>query len=283
MRHRNLPAEGWIQVIAHNTILFADALYTTHAWLFGLVFLALVLVAGEAGFRLGRNSRVRFQDETKRQINAVEAAVLGVLGLLLAFSLIMAVSRFDTRRQLVVEEANAIGTAYWRSQLVPPPEGPELARLLREYVKTKLHYYDAGVNPERLQAPREQTARLQKAMWAQAAAFAQKDTRSVPAGLLLQSLNQTFDLESARWTALTIHIPSGVIWVDVFVGLLATFLVGYNFGTAGQRNHISTFLLAVCIATVLAVIVDLDQPRRGLIRVGQQPMIDLQRHLEEMR
>lgn len=266
-------------MIAHETTYPVDFVYGLHAWLFGLVFFPLMLAAGEAGFRLGRKSRVRNQEETKARIGAVEAGILGVLGLLLGFTLVMAVSRFDTRRQLVLEEANAIGTSYWRSQLVPPPEGPELANLLREYVDAKLHYFDAGVDPARLGPSRERTARLQEELWSRAAAFARKDSRSVPAGLLLQSLNQTFDLESARWTALVFHVPEAVLWVDGFVGLLAVLMVGYTFGLSGRRSPFSMSLLAVCIATVLAVIVDLDQPGRGLIQVSQQPLVDLERQL----
>ena len=238
-----------------------------------------MLAAGEAGFRLGRKSGVRNHQKTETSITTVEAGILGVLGLLLGFTVIMAVSRFDTRRQLVLEEANAIGTSYWRSQLVPPPEGPELANLLREYVDAKLHYFDAGLDPDRLSASRERIARLQEQLWSRATAFVQKDPRSVPAGLLLQSLNQTFDLESARWTALVIHVPEAVLWVDGFIGLLAVLMVGYSFGLGGRRGPLSTGLLAACIATVLAVIVDLDQPGRGLIQVSQQPLIDLQRQL----
>jgi len=81
-------------------------------------------------------------------------------------------------------------------------------------------------------------------------------------------------LENSRWTELQIHVPTGVIGVDVIVGLLAGLLVGYNFGVAGNRNLVSWF-------RVLAVIVDLDQPRQGLIQVDQRPLIDLQRRLQE--
>ncbi|HEY6306188.1 MAG TPA: hypothetical protein VI488_06975 [Candidatus Angelobacter sp.] len=270
-------------MIAPHTLLIADFLYAFHAWTFGLVFFALLVIAGETGFRLGRISRVRFYEDTRKRINAVEAAVLGVLGLLLAFTLVMAVSRFDGRRQLVIEESNAIGTSYWRSQLVPPPEGPELANLLREYVDAKLHYFDAGIDPGLLRRSRERTRRLQVELWSRAAAFSQKDTRSVPAGLLLQSLNQTFDLENSRWNALQIHVPDGVLWVDIFVGLLAALKVGYAFGIGGRRHPFSLGLLAACIAAVLAVTMDLDQPRQGLIQVNEQPLIDLQQEMADGR
>jgi hypothetical protein len=280
-KHRNPKARSLASLTAHSTILLIDLFSSVHAWVWGLLFLTLLLVIGEAGFRLGQRSRVRSHEDTKRRINSVEAAVLGVLGLLLAFSLVMAVSRFDTRRFLVLEEANAIGTTYWRTQLVPAPEGPELADLLREYLDATVHSFDGGFDPDYPQASRERIMRLQKELWARAAAFAEKDPRSIPAGLLLQSMNQTFDLENSRWTELAIHVPGGVLWVDILVGLLAALIVGYNFGLVGHRHLGSACLLAACIAMVLAVTIDLDQPRQGLIRVSEQPLVDLQRHLAD--
>lgn len=262
-------------------VFAADILFTIHSWLIGVVFFLTMFVSGETGFWLGAKSRVKGYEETKRRIGSLETSVLGVLGLLLGFTLAMAVSRFDTRRVLVLDEANAIGTSYWRSQTIPPPEGPAVTALLRQYVDAKLHYFDAGIDPRDLQGARERTAQLQQELWAQAAASAQRDPRSIPAGLLLQSLNLTFDLESSRWTAFNAHVPDGVLWVDMFVGVLAALLVGYNFGVTGRHHFISTFVLALCIATVMTVIIDLDQPRRGLIRVGEQPLTDVMEQIQK--
>ena len=95
-------------------------------------------------------------------------------------------------------------------------------------------------------------------------------------GLLLQSLNEAFDLETARWTAFQNHVPASVIYVNAVLGLLSAMLVGYMFGVDGRRNFFSMCLLALSITLVLAVIIDLDRPRSGFIRGSQQPMIDLQ-------
>ncbi len=275
-----LSAEG-VPVSAQAIVYSTDLLYTKRPWLLGLAFFIVLLVTAETGFWLGKRSRVQGYEETKNRIISVETSVLGVLGLLLGFTLAMAVSRFDTRRVLVLDEANAIGTSYWRSLLLPAPEGPEVSAFLRDYVEVKLHYFDAGSDLEQLKVSRDRIARLQKELWSRAAASAQKDPRSVPAGLLLQSLNQTFDLDSARWTALTIHLPDGVLLVDMFVGLLAALLVGYNFGVTRHHHFISTCVLAVCIATVMSVIIDLDEPRQGLIRIGQQALVDLEQQVRE--
>jgi hypothetical protein len=106
-----------------------------------------------------------------------------------------------------------------------------------------------------------------------------KEIQTPSERLLLQSLNQVIDLESARWTAFNNHVPGMVIYMNAYIALLAVSVIGYSLGLGDQRQLFSTCILTLAITMVLAVIVDLDSPRRGFIRVSQQPMIDLQRQL----
>lgn len=251
-------------------------------WVMFVCFAAIV-AASEVGFHLGRKAASRTSDKTKSQLLVVEGGILAVLGLLLGFTMSMAVTRFEVRKVLVLEEANAIGTSYLRTQLLPAPESSEIANLLREYVVVRLHYADVVDNPSLLNATREQAERLQNECWARAVAYAQKDPSPAKAGLLLQSLNQVIDLEAARWMAFQNHVPRTVIYVNCVVVFLATTLVGYAFGLEGRRQVFSTCVLAFAIAIVLAVIIDLDQPRRGFIRGSQQPLVDLQHSFLESK
>lgn len=266
-------------LIQGSTTAGVDFVYSVPVWLFAFLFLALLLAGSEFGFRYGRRTRERNPEGTKTWISAVEGGILAVLGLLLGFTMNMAVDRFETRRDLVVEEANAIGTSNWRAQMVPAPEGPEIAKLLRDYVDARLQFAAAGDDSARIDAARARAAGLQTELWSRASAFAEKDPRSVPAGLLLQSLNETFDLEAKRWAAFNAHIPLRVIRANAFVAIIGALLAGYNLGLAGRRFFFTLTLFAVCIAVVLAVILDLDQPRKGQIRESQQPMIDLQQQM----
>ena len=249
--------------------------YGTHEVIIQCVFFALMLAATEAGFRLGRNSEASISAETRSQITTVGAALLGILALLLGFTMSMAVSRFEVRKQLVLDEANAIATSLLRAQLLPAPEGPEIASLLRQYVNVRIQYGTAGNDLARLESLKTQTAHLQKEFWTRAVTYAQQDPNEVKAGSLVHSLNEAIDLERARWMALQNHVPESVIYVNAVVGLLSIFLVGYTFGVNGRRNILSIFVLALSITLVLAVIIDLDRPRSGFIRGSQQPMIDL--------
>src|ERR1700757_2761998 len=116
-----------------------------------------MLAATETGFHLGRKSEGSTPDKTKSQVSTVEAGILGVLGLLLGFTMSMAVSRFEARKQLMLDEANAIGTSCLRAEVLPAPEGPEMARLLREYVTVRVQYGTAGSDLPRLDSLLAQT------------------------------------------------------------------------------------------------------------------------------
>jgi hypothetical protein len=229
--------------------------------------------ASEVGFRLGRNPAKQTSERgTKSQLLTVEAGILGVLGLLLAFTMSMAVNRFEVRKQLVLQEANAIGTAYLRTQFLPPAEARELAGLLREYTDVRVPRNGIPVY-EQIAAMRQKSAPLQDAFWQRAVAYGQKDPNPVRAGLLLQSLNEVIDLDAARWMALHNHVPETVIYVIAMVAVLAATVVGFAFGVGGHRQLFSTCVLSLSITLVLAVIIDLDRPREGLIRVSQQPLV----------
>jgi hypothetical protein len=254
-----------------------EILYGASEWLLVLVFLALMAAASEAGFRLGRSRGKRTPEDTKSGISAVEGGILGVLGLLLGFTMSMAVTRFEARKQLVLEEANAIGTAYLRTQMLPAAEGKEIADLLRAYTDVRIPPEQGRDIYQQIAGARQESVRLQDAFWQRAVAYAQKEP--FRASLLLQSLNQVIDLDAARWMASQNHVPETVIYVIAIVGLLAAVVVGYTFGLGGLRQPFSICALSLAITLVLTVIIDLDRPREGFIRVSQQPVLDLQKQL----
>ena len=250
-------------------------LYRTSDFVIRWVFFVLMVTATEFGFRLGHKFEDRAPESLHSQILTVEAAILGILALLLGFTMSMAVSRFEIRKQLVLEEADAIGTSSLRAELIPAPAGPEISTLLRQYVNLRVQYGAAGTDLARIETLNRQTERLQAEIWTRVVAYAQQNPNPVTAGLLLQSLNQAIDLGEARWMAFQNHVPDSVIYANAIVSLLSALLVGYSFGVNGRRNTFSMLVLSVSVTLVLAVIIDLDRPRTGYIRGSQQPMVDL--------
>jgi hypothetical protein len=274
-----------VTVSVQCVLLDVSALYTTNEALIAGVLLLLFLAATEAGFHLGRSAKPRIDEKTHSQISVIQGSVLGVLGLLLGFTISMAVSRFESRQQLVLEEANAIGTSYLRTGLLADPDRSYIAGRLRDYLNARLQYSRAGddvatlKNVNAVRAARAEIAQLQSEFWNRAVSLGQKNPNPVTTGLLLQSLNQVIDLDAARWMAFNNHVPETVVYVNVIVALLASTLVGYSIGLAGGRHLFSVILLSVAITVTLVVIIDLDRARQGLIVVSQQPLVDLQQQL----
>ena len=198
---------------------------------------------------------------------------------MLGFTMAMALTRFDLRKQLVLKEAQAIGSAHLLTQLLPAEESTEIGSLLRSYASVRVRPEDRHHIYEQIAAARQESARLQDAFWARAVAYGRKDPSPVRAGMLLQSLKEVIELDGARWTAFQDQVPTGVIYVIAVVGLLAVMMVGYTFGLSGVRQPFSVCMLSLAITMFLGIIVDLDRPREGLIRVSQQPLIDLRERL----
>jgi hypothetical protein len=257
-----------------------EILHDANELTLGLVFFALMVAAHEAGFRLGRRRDKQTSEDTKSQITTVEVGIIGILGLLLGFTMSMAVTRFEVRKHLVLKEAQAIGTAHLRTQLLPATEGKEIADLLRAYTNVRVPPEDVRDIYGQITVARRESARLQDAFWQRAVNYGQKDPNAVRAGLLLQSLNEVIDLDAARWMAFQDHVPETVIYVIAAVALLAAMVVGYTFGLGGLRQLFWICTLSLAITLVLAVIIDLDRPREGFIRVSQQPLLDLQKQLQ---
>ncbi len=261
-----------------NNYLFFEA----PVELLGVICLSLMLACSEAGFRAGRKAHGSVGEAMRSRIAIFEGAMLGVLGLLMGFTMSMGATRFDVRRQLVVQESNAIGTTWLRSMMLPQPENTEFVGVLRRYVDARVNLASAK-NLDELAQLREVATRLQPELWSRVTSFAARDTRSVPAGLLLDTTNQMIDLEATRWAYFWGHVPRSVILVNVFIAVLAATLLGYGFGLIGKRQIASMLMLALSISAVLTVIVDLDRPWQGYIRVSQQPMLDLQKQLNGAR
>jgi len=252
-----------------------ELLYDLNLWLIFAGSVGIFFLFTELGFRLGRRTAAVTSDQARSEVGTIQAALLGLLALLLSFTFAMAMSRFDARKQLVLDEANAIGTTLLRTQLLPEPQRREIAGLLRRYVTVRLEFSEAGVDDRKLEAANRATADLQTQLWSASASLGERDPRAVTVGLFLQSLNEVIDLHNKRLTALENHVPEVILILLFFVAVISTGLIGYGCGLGGVRNLFVTMVASVLIAAVIFVIIDLDRPRRGLIRVSHQRLLEL--------
>ncbi len=240
------------------------------------VLFALILIANEAGYRGGRRQGSGSDEGARAQTNSIQAAMLGLLALLLGFTFTMALQRFDSRSQAVIEEANAIGTAYLRSDLLSGQARRDARALLAEYVELRLR---AGeVDLTQTEARREAKAgvnALHERLWSVALEASALDARPATTGLFIQSLNELIDSHGRRDAALKKHVPEVVLLLLFAVFVISGAVLGYAGGLAGARPIVATVSMALLIVLVIFIIIDLDRPRRGIIRVNQDSMHDL--------
>ena len=234
---------------------------------FGVVFLA-TLACLEAGHRVGRRALSGPDAARPAGLGTVETVAFGVLGLLLAFTFSGAASRFDARRALVVEEANDIGTAWLRLDLLPPAFQPQLRDAFRRYTDLRILTY-AKVAASDLEGARAEYARsvgIQNEIWTGAVA-ACREAPSQATIVLLPALNAMIDITTTRLAATEMHPPMIVYAVLGLVALGCALLAGYEMGASKARSWLHVLGYAAGVAFILYVIVDFEYPRIGLIRV----------------
>lgn len=208
--------------------------------------------------------------------------MLGLLALLLGFTFAMAVSRFEARKSLVLEESNAIGNAYWRSQLLPTPHREDLAQLLKQYVAARVDFHLAAADRERLNKANAAASHIEQQIWKAASAAESEDPRSTVSLLFIQSVNEMINVNEKRRVALENRVPEPVHFLLFAVSVVAIGFIGYGCGLSGRRRFVSTAIFAMLIAFVLTFILDIERPRSGLILVSQESMIRLKTTLEQL-
>lgn len=232
---------------------------------FGLF--AAIVACTELGRRLALRRQARDGNAVPQGSAAVEAAAMALLGLLLAFTFSGAASRFDARRQLIVEEANDIGTAWLRLDLLPADSQPALRAVFRSYLDSRLATYQHLSDRAAVTRELARTAALQVEIWHKAREAATASGQTATTVLLLQALNAMFDIVTTRTMAMEMHQPPVIFELLVLMSLICAFLAGYGMVDPRGRSWIHIFGFALIVSTSVFVIFDLEHPRAGLIQV----------------
>ena len=253
-------------------------------WAVFLITTLILFTAAEIGFHLGKWRKQRSKDEEKGQTGALMGAALGMLAFLLAFTFGMAGSKQDARKKLVLEEANAIGTAYLRAQILPEPYSSKIKGLLQEYVDVRLKGAQSIKSIDQLKQAIARSEELHNELWALSVSLAKENSGSIFAGLFVDSLNKVIDLHSKRITAgIRNRIPMSIGITLYFVAILTMTLMGYQAGLTGIRTLVARFALILAFASVMLLITELDRPAKTVLKVSQQTMIDLQASMDKTK
>ena len=251
----------------------------SHPWvLFGVLFLGL-LMAMEIGLRARRASS-NIDDEQQLLITSARDGLTVLLSFLLGFALPMALPHYEQRRNLMIGEANAIATVDQRAQILPEPFRGKILQLLREYVDARIEFAKGDVDEPAVEASVAHASQLQNEMWQENVAMVQQYPSMVITPIFTQCLGRLSDLNEQRFAAYESRIPTTIWSVLILISVLSCFVVGYSMR---RRFFLAMVVSPLTVAIVLSLVLELDAPRTGFIRVGQQSMQRLQRNRQNER
>ena len=257
-----------------------DFIYSLSSGIIALIILALMLLAMEVGYRVGLRGQATSPD-SRTQISAVQTSLLGILALMLAFTFSIALDRYNSRSLAVVNEANAIGTAFLRTGLLPEPPRAEAQLAFADYagVRARMSTLTWNQKEERI-ALHARAMELQDRLWQQAAELSRQAPSPATTGLYVQALNEMIDAYSSYMAELFRHVPYLVIFLLFGAFVVSGALIGFSAGLTGDRPAPVTFLMIAVIVLLMFMVMDLDRPHRGIIQVSSQSLIDLQKSID---
>lgn len=237
------------------------------------LFAVVTLVIYEIGFRIGRWWQDRMPGEQEGPAGVLIGALLGLMAFMLAVVMGMAADRFDTRRGMVLAEANAIGKAYLEAGYMPEPQTEQLRALLREYLPLRIATNDLP----QTQAAIQRSIEIHAEMWAVIQPVARSAYISDLMSSLGDSVTDVVNINESRVVAgVYSRVPETILLLLLGGSALSLGMVGYGAGIAGRRSVVTAVIMVVALGAVLTVVIDLDRPQEGFLRVSQQPLLDVQ-------
>jgi hypothetical protein len=247
--------------------------FSLPSWAVALLVFAVIGTATAAGYVIGRYLR-EHEAKVREPFGVLQAALLGVVGLLLAFGLSLAVGRYEDRRSATVTEANAIGTTYLRAQLIAEPARTRSLDLLRDYIDQAIAVSKEVPNSPGMRRTTASEGVLQRKLWRLAGQSIGAAPLASSARLYVDSLNATIDAQGARLSSLTNRVPGAVLALEVFGAAAALGLLALHISVLG-RGLVAMLAASVIVTLLLLVIFDLDRPTRGLIKVPATPLVSV--------
>lgn len=248
------------------------------ASLLAVVLFFGILIFLEIGRRMGARRLACDPEGARSGTGAVEGAVFALVGLLIAFTFSGAASRFDDRRDLIVQETNAIGTAYLRLDLLPPSVRPDVQERVRQYLDARIESYRRLPDLQAASAELARATAMQGEIWRQVITAGQMDGASPDAvKLLLPALNEVFDIATSRTLATEMHPPFVIYLMLVVLSLASAVMAGFGMAGGKTRNWLHILSFATVMAFAVYIIIDIEYPRLGLVRVDafDQSLVDL--------
>lgn len=244
--------------------------YDLPVWVSGLIFILFMLAALEFGYRLAIKKRGTWKNPVAGGGNAVQTALLALLGLILAFTLASGVNRNETRKQVMIHEANALGTAFLRADLMAEPGRTELNQALLDYAHTRVFEQGEVISTEQREEIIQKTLQSQAKLWPITKQIMEQIQPEPIEALLVAAVNDVLDVHASRIAASFDTLPPPMLWMLVFIAMVSVGIGGFNAGISDRLSRGRMTALIFVLASVVLVLLDLDRPNDGLIQVSQR-------------
>ena len=226
-------------------------------------------------------SKKRPEELQRESVGAAVGAAFALLAFMLAFTFQIATDRYNTRKELLLDEVTNIRTAYLRAGLLPEPFRSDSKKLLAEYVDIRADFANDGTKLNTLLA---RSPEILNILWGYTEGLAEQDRSSEVYALFTQSVNDLVDNYNHRITmTLEYRIPLVILWILFIIAFLSFLTLGYQFGISGKGSFMINLMLAIVFAVVMFLILTLDRPETGVARLNQKPVIALQKQVQEMQ
>ena len=246
---------------------------------FFVAFTVVALITSEFGYRFGRWWQMRTPEEKEGPTSMIVGSLLALMAFLLAITMGMASDRFDTRRNLVLTEANCVGTTYLRAGCLPEPASGKIRELIREYAPLRIVTSDLADYQRKV----ARSVEIQNKIWSIAEELARATPDSEVLTLFITSLNEMIDLHQTRITVgMYARVPETILILLLICSMLTLAMVGYNAGLTLRRSPLTAAILIIVMGAVITLVVDLDRPHKGFLKVSQQPLIDLVQQIGQL-
>ena len=260
----------------------SDWLYHQNEFLIVLALLVAMAIAAEVGFRLGRRWHARSDDASRRHFGSIMGSLLGLLALLLSFTFAMSANRFDTRRQLVLADANALEALYLESDLLPDTSRKAFKQNLRQYVelRSQIALMRRDATSAEATAMTAQSDAIHAQMWKAVKESAQANPTARIPDEMLTGLATSLGIQRQRTFAWESHVPDSVLWLLLSGCIAGITAIGLAGGLGNHRGLPARIIVTLLLCATICVVLDLDRPHEGLINISQSPMLRLQQILE---
>ncbi len=237
---------------------------------------ATIIFCNEVGFRAGRYIQSRTDSEVKALTGSIQGSILGLLALLLGFTFSMSMQRYDNRSMALIDEANSIGTAVLRLELLPNEFKQPVRELFYDYLELRVAIGQVDLTKYQQRSDyNNKITNIQAELWALAVEATNVDPRAVTTGAFVKSLNDVIDSQGKRNALLQMHVPEVVLMLLFVVFISSGGMMGYSAGLSGQRIIAPVVLVSLLITLIVFIIIDLDRPKRGMIQINQAGMVEL--------